>query len=192
MFVVAGPAGAGKSTVFPLASFGVDLFSVDDRCAELNGDSYVGISAEVRRRAGSECRAFIADHIAARVSFAVETTMRTEVALQQAVEAKAAGFYTIMFFITTGDVRLNLERITARGRAGGHSSPEADIRAIYESSMDHLPRAVAAFDRVECFDNSRHEERPERVLVFKGGSLVARFDPLPEWARDLDPAERRE
>ena len=54
MIVVAGPAGSGKSTVFPVASFGAGFFSVDDRCAELNGGSFTGITAEIRdpRRRG--------------------------------------------------------------------------------------------------------------------------------------------
>ena len=89
MIVVAGPAGSGKSTVFPLALFRIDFFNVDDRCAALNGGSYAGISAEIRARAGAECRAFIEEHITSRTSFAVETTLRTEAALEQATAAMA-------------------------------------------------------------------------------------------------------
>jgi hypothetical protein len=37
MFVVAGPAGSGKTMMLPPRGFGTDFFSVDDRCAELNG-----------------------------------------------------------------------------------------------------------------------------------------------------------
>jgi predicted ABC-type ATPase len=92
MIVVAGPAGSGKSTVFPLALFGVDFFNVDDRCAELNGGSYAGISTDTRMRAGVECRAFVGEHIASRGSFAVETTLRTEIAIEQAAAAKAESF----------------------------------------------------------------------------------------------------
>lgn len=36
MLVVAGPAGNGKSQIFPISGSGVDWLSVDDRCAELN------------------------------------------------------------------------------------------------------------------------------------------------------------
>jgi hypothetical protein len=41
--VIAGPPGGGKSSIFPVSSFGVPYFNGDDR-AELNGGSYIGIS----------------------------------------------------------------------------------------------------------------------------------------------------
>lgn len=47
MIVVAGPAGAGKSTAFPVRDFGVAHFNIDDRCARLHG-SYIGIPLALR------------------------------------------------------------------------------------------------------------------------------------------------
>lgn len=182
MFVVAGPAGSGKSTVFPLRSFNTDVFNIDDRCAALNGGSWAGILPETRTRVGEECRAFIEEHITSRTSFAVETTLRTTAAIDQAAAASAAGFQTVMFFIATGDVRVNVARITARGLAGGHSSPEAEIRAIFEASMTNLPRAVTVFDTVECFDNTRHAQRPMHILTFRKGVATVHLEPLPSWA----------
>ena len=46
MIVVAGPPGSGKSSLYPLSSFNVEYFNADDRAAELNGGSYIGISNE--------------------------------------------------------------------------------------------------------------------------------------------------
>ena len=48
MIVVAGPPGSGKSSGYPLSSFNVEYFNADDRAAELNGGSYIGISKEMR------------------------------------------------------------------------------------------------------------------------------------------------
>ena len=81
---------------------------------------------------------------------------------------------------------MNIERITARGRKGGHSSPEADIRSIFAASMANLPRAVAVFSYVECLDSSRRSARPVRVLAFERGRVIYRADPLPAWAAVLD------
>jgi hypothetical protein len=39
MIVVAGPPGGGKSSAFPVSSFGVAYFNADDRAAELNRGS---------------------------------------------------------------------------------------------------------------------------------------------------------
>ena len=47
MIVVVGPPGSGKSTLYPVSSFGVSYFNADDRAAELNGGSYVSISNEI-------------------------------------------------------------------------------------------------------------------------------------------------
>lgn len=165
---------------------------MDDRCAELNGGSYTGITGETRARAGGECQAFIEEHIASRTSFAVETTLRTRVAIEQATAAKVAGFRTIMLFITTGDVRINIARITARGLMGGHSSPAGELRHIFEAAMGNLPHAISVFDRVECFDNTPTGQRPVRVLTFEGGRLLQRSSPLPDWASSLgSPAPSR-
>jgi predicted ABC-type ATPase len=185
MLVVAGPAGSGKTTAFPPREFGTDFFSVDDRCAELNGGLFTGIGPELRARIGAECRDFIEQHIADRVSFAVETTLRTDVSIRQAEAANAAGFKAILFVLATDDVRVNIERIATRGRMGGHSSPEADIRAIFAASMANLPHAVTVFSRADCFDNSRRGANPIRVLAFDRGSVIYRADPLPAWAAAL-------
>lgn len=143
MLVVAGPAGSGKTTALPPRGFGTDFFSVDDRCAEFNGGLFTRIRPSLRARVASECQRFIEQHIADRASFAVETTLRSDAAIRQAEAANAAGFSTFLFFATE-DVRLNIERIAMRGQMGGHSSPEAEIRAIFAASMANLPRGVLA------------------------------------------------
>jgi predicted ABC-type ATPase len=185
MLVVAGPAGSGKTTAFPPRGFGTDFFSVDDRCAELNGGLFTGIRPALRAQVALECRRFVERHIADRASFAVETTLRSDAAIRQAEAANAAGFSTFLFFLGTEDVRLNIDRIATRGRMGGHSSPEADIREIFAASMANLPRAVAVFSHVDCFDNSRSGADPVRVLAFDRGRLLYRADPLPAWAAAL-------
>jgi hypothetical protein len=84
MLVVAGPPGSGKSLHFPVASFGADGFNVDLRAAAANGGSFLGIPRSVRSSVQRECERFIEDHIARRVSFAVETTLRTAISMSQA------------------------------------------------------------------------------------------------------------
>ncbi len=81
MIVVGGPSGGGKSTAFPVRSFGLDSFNVDDRCRELHG-CYTGIPREVRAKASAECEQFVRAHIDDGRDFAVETTMRTAIALE--------------------------------------------------------------------------------------------------------------
>ena len=88
MFVVAGPPGSGKSTVFPVSGFGVDFFNADDRAAALNGGSYIDIPRVIRDQVNQLFERFVMDHIERRVSCAFETTLRTGITFGQAAVAK--------------------------------------------------------------------------------------------------------
>jgi hypothetical protein len=48
MFIVAGPPGAGKSSLFALSDFVRNVFNADDRAAQVNGGSYERIPLPVR------------------------------------------------------------------------------------------------------------------------------------------------
>jgi predicted ABC-type ATPase len=187
MIVVGGPPGSGKSTALPVRSFGIDAFNVDDRCRELHG-SYQRIPREIRARASSECEVFVSNHIEAGLDFAVETTMRTSIAIEQARTARPRGFTTILFFLAAGDANIHVERVRARAFAGGHAAPEAEIRATYVASIAMLPEAIRAFDVVECLDTTVHNSAPRWVASARAGEISLRGEPTPPW---LQPALRR-
>ena len=88
MIVIAGPPGSGKSSLYPVSSFGVAYFNADDRAAELNGGSFHHISQEIRRTVNREFEAFVLGSIEKRVSFAIETTLRSAATFIQAQMAK--------------------------------------------------------------------------------------------------------
>lgn len=92
MVVIAGPSGSGKSTFFAVSDFEVAHFNVDDRCAELNGGSAQRIPPEIRNRAQHECEIFIEACTREGRSSAVESTLRSDIAIHQARRAKTAGF----------------------------------------------------------------------------------------------------
>ena len=92
MYVVAGPAGSGKTSAVPGSQFGCDYFNADDLAAQLNGGSYIGISKSIRAVVGPICEKFIQDHIAAGKDLATETTLRSTIAFDQMKQAHDAGF----------------------------------------------------------------------------------------------------
>lgn len=92
MIIIALPPGSGKSTAFPVQSFGVDSFNADDRAAELNAGSYQGITTSIRARVNKEFEEFVMNHIEDRRSFCLETTLRTNITFKQSQIAKEAGF----------------------------------------------------------------------------------------------------
>ena len=123
MVIVAGPSGSGKSHHFPVDSFGVDGFNVDARAASYNGGSFRGIPRAVRLRAQQECETFVEEHIARGSSFAVESTLRSSVAIEQARRARSAGFETRMIFVIGGSADECVRRVAMRGLGGadGHA-----------------------------------------------------------------------
>jgi len=94
MVIVAGPPGSGKTTPFSVAEFGVDSFNADNRAAQLNDGSFRGISKEIRSQVNVEFQKWILDHISTRKSFALETTLRSQVTFEQTHLAREHGFWT--------------------------------------------------------------------------------------------------
>ena len=181
MIVVAGPPGAGKSTAFPVASFGVDSFNADDRAAELNGGSYWRIADRVRQQVNREFEAFVAGHIRDGESFAFETTLRSPITFEQAERAKAAGFRVEMRYLALESFALHLMRVKSRADRGGHSAPEAVLRSIHRASLGHLARAIWEVDLVRVYDNTGWGTAPVLVLEANGGRVVYQRASPPAW-----------
>jgi predicted ABC-type ATPase len=179
MIVVAGPPGSGKSTYFPVGAFGVDSFNIDDRCAQILG-SYRAISRDVRRAVAKECERFVLGHIGRDQPFAVETTMRTTAAIDQATEARRRGFATELLFVATDSIAENIARVLQRAQGGGHGASERDVRAIHAASVGNLRRALDAFEYVMVYDSTAHWTPPRLVATGKNGA-IAHHGVLPAW-----------
>jgi predicted ABC-type ATPase len=181
MVVVAGPPGSGKSTWFPMEAFGEDGFNIDARAAAYNGGSFHAIPPALRRRVQKECEAFIEERIARRKGFAVETTLRTSIAIEQARRARSAGFAAKLVFVTAGRADECVHRVRIRGLAGGHAAPEAELRDIHARSMSNLLHALEAFDLIDLYDSSARGAAPRLIGQITTGRFVPRVDPLPDW-----------
>lgn len=181
MFVVAGPPGSGKSSVFPVASFGSSFFNADDRAAELNHGSYVGIPKHIRQAVNREFEEFVLASIRNRTSFAIETTLRSGVTFEQVSVAKAAGFATEMRFLALRDFAMHLDRVKARADAGGHSASETTLRAIYRASLANLPRAIVEMDDLWVYDNSPVGGPPRLVMESEKGTVRFLVNDPPDW-----------
>jgi predicted ABC-type ATPase len=187
MFIVAGPPGGGKSTVFSLRNFTNRIFNADDRAAELNGGSYFAIPLAVRHRVNREFEIFIRDNIAAHKSFALETTMRSKITFEQAKLAKSAGFHVFMTYVAVDTFERHVERVTQRALLGGHAASETTLRRIYQSSLENLPLALepgqSGIDEVRIFDNSGFQQAPRLALEARHGSVTRLANEFPAWLR---------
>ena len=141
MLVVGGPSGSGKSTAFTLSDFGIDHFNVDDRAAELNQGNYRNIPPEIRAQANKECEDFIASHIRETKSFAVETTLRSDITFEQAASARTKGF----------DLRRDRRRRAKRGTSGDESGrwgPLSTSGKIEAHLRDEPQKLLASAPRI--------------------------------------------
>lgn len=181
--MIAGPPGSGKSTAFPASGTGFESFNADDRSAALNGGSYQNLTEEIRAKVNREFERFVGEHIQSAASFAFETTLRTDITVQQARLARRRGFSTLMTYIGVDGVEECIRRVQIRAQAGGHSAPPDVLRDIYHASLQNLAKAIRAFDAVLLYDNSWFDEIPELVLVTIKGRIVARHYDPPGWMR---------
>ena len=185
MFIVAGPPGGGKSSLFLLSDFADHVFNADDRAAKLNAGSYESIPRSVRAIVNREFEEFVHSNIRAGTSFAMETTLRSTITFEQARLAKENGFRVAMWYVGLDTVERHIERVKRRAARMGHSASERTLRSIHASSLENLPLAFnpekSGIEIIRVYDNSQFESRPNLVLEARRGRFVRIADNFPVW-----------
>ena len=115
--------------------------------------------------------------------FVTETVFSHESKLDFILEAKAAGFYTLLVFLCLEDPSLNVARVALRVDQGGHQVPPERIAPRYERALRNVVLARRVSDELWLYDNSRKGLRPRRVARYVAGELVSVREPVPEWLR---------
>jgi predicted ABC-type ATPase len=185
MYVVAGPAGSGKTSAFPGDSFGCDYFNADHHAAMLNGGSYIGIPNSIRRQVGPICEKFIQDHIAACINFATETTLRSTIVFDQMKQAHEAGFSVSFTYICVDSIGTSVKRVKQRAFMGGHSASEETVQDIRSKSLFNLRRAFdelgKTIDLFDIYDNSALGMPSKLIASFLGREITFLESELPAW-----------
>ncbi|MFZ1085080.1 MAG: zeta toxin family protein [Terracidiphilus sp.] len=185
MYVVAGPAGSGKTSAFPSDSFGCDYFNADHYAAMLNGGSYIGIPKSIRREVGPVCEKFIQDHITTGKDFATETTLRSTIVFDQMKQAHDAGFAVRFRYICVDSINTSVKRVKQRAFMGGHSASEETVQEIRSKSLANLQCAFGelgkTIDLFDLYDNSVFEMPPKLIASFLGREIIFLAAELPAW-----------
>ena len=92
--------------------------------------------------------------IAAKASFAIESTLSGKTHLALVREAKARGYHFVLHYIVIGSATQAVARVALRVRMGGHDVPEADVRRRFERSRRHwLEDYLPLADEWGAWDN---------------------------------------
>lgn len=92
--------------------------------------------------------------LALKVGFTFETVMSHESKVKFLKDAQEQGYRTYLYFVTTEDPDINVDRVKQRVKNGGHPVEESKIRERYFRSMEMLIDAIEVSDRAFLYDNS--------------------------------------
>lgn len=182
LLVIAGPNGSGKTTLKEwLERRGIDFarhINPDEIALALPGDDAVRTRAAQIR--ADQLRA---KYLAERLSFSFETVMSHPSKVAFMRQAKAAGYFVVLYFVGVEDHAISVARVADRVGKGGHDVPTAKIRSRYEGSMRLLADAADTADRVYVFDNSGMGKERRLCAALDERGLKAFSDPMPAWVR---------
>ncbi|WP_171406829.1 zeta toxin [Acinetobacter guerrae] len=122
-----------------------------------------------------------------RISFTFETVMSHVSKVEFLQHAKAQGFRTYLYYVSTVDPDINISRVQYRVSQGGHDVPRDKIRTRYLRSMDLLFDAIDASDRAYIFDNSSDGTQASFLAEIENAEtlkLNKNLQQFPKWFVD--------
>ena len=181
--IVAGSNGCGKTSLTTLARTKFQQVPILDPDAIARSLQELSAGATSDIEAGKQVLRTAECLIRDGQNFTVETTLPGATYLKMAVRAKEAGFNVVGFFVGTSSVEVNLDRVRARVKKGGHDVPESDQRRRNPRTLANMQSLLPLLDLVVIFDNSTAQGH---TLVGVGHPGFKHWvEPVPEWALKL-------
>lgn len=116
-----------------------------------------------------------------KINFIWETVFSHESKLHFMKQAKASGWKNYLYFVSTQDVKMNIERVGQRVKMGGHDVPLEKMEPRYKRTMSFLKLAIQACHRAYIFDNSSFVEPRLYAEYTPAGDLKMYAEEVPEW-----------
>lgn len=115
------------------------------------------------------------------LSFSFETVMSDSKKIDFLKSAKKSGYRIYLYYFSTKDPMINVNRVSLRMAQHGHSVDPQIIESRYYRSLENLKEAVLVSDRAYIFDNSG--KASILIAEINEGKNVRVFDPEnpPEW-----------
>ena len=192
LIIIAGPNGSGKTSVTKRFlhhewAEGTTYINPDEVANEMFGDWN---SKEAVLNAANYCAAWREKCLEEKESFVFETVMSADDKVQFIIEAKNAGFFVRLFFISTASPKINASRIADRVMKGGHDVPISKIISRYYKSIENCKAVSSIVDRLYVYDNSVDGEEAKLQFRLTNGIMGKRYvADVPEWAQAILPEE---
>ena len=185
--MLAGPDGAGKSTLFevrikarhPRAEFvNADLLAKEHfghNAATLQESGVGQQLAEERRK----------QFMAAGKDIITESTFSHPSKLDLLSQARQAGYKIIVHHVNVRSADISVARVSDRVADGGDPVPEDKIRERYQRNQQLIKQAVTQADNATVWDNSKPGQYPTRVFTLERGVVSWASNVVPTWAQTL-------
>lgn len=164
LIVYAGPNGSGKSTI---------LSAFPPTCAYVNADEIqklLGCTPLQAAQNAEKTREFFLQN---GDDFSFETVLSTTRNLDLMRRAKDNGYMVKCIYILTVNPKINIARVVARVKHGGHDVPHDKISERYVRALSLIPQVINACDEFYLFDNSfeRVDGEPSLIAFLHDGML---------------------
>ena len=128
----------------------------------------------------------ISDYIRSKLlfqkrSFSFETVMSSMDKVAFLNQAQSLGYRTYLYYVATKDPQINISRVAARVKKGGHPVPDDKVVSRYFRSLDLLASATVHSNRAYFFDNSEEGQALLFVAETESDELRLHTDAVPAW-----------
>jgi predicted ABC-type ATPase len=190
LWIVAGPNGSGKTSIYDNADiedFGRSVWIINPdalakRIRDLEGLEPLPANLDAVRR----IERWLYASIEAHQTVGVETVLSTPKYRSLVIEAKKRKFTIRLIYVLLNSAQLNIERVRLRVAKGGHNVPTEKIVERRERSLEQLPWFLDQADDAWLFDNS--DDKPQLIGTKSKGKIKLTQSALPEIKRAADRA----
>lgn len=160
LYIIAGPNGAGKTTAsaFLLPDvFHTDIFiNADVIAAQLNPANPEAVAIH----AGRLMLERVQGALAARQTFAIETTLATKSYLNLVSQAQLLGYEVVLYFFYLPSAEMAKERVKLRVSKGGHNIPSDVIERRYLAGIKNFFDYILKVDQWFIYKNDNSPPEP--------------------------------
>lgn len=182
LWIVAGPNGSGKTSIYDNADiedFGRSVWIINpDALSQRISDIELLEPLAANLEAVRRIERWLYASIEAHQTVGVETVLSTAKYRPLVLAAKERKFAIRLIYVLLKSPELNIERVRLRVAKGGHDVPSEKISERREKSLQQLPWFLAHADDAWLFDNS--DEKPQLIGTKSKGKIKLTSAALPE------------